>query len=70
MAESLLVSPTVGNMMESDIPGALLREPLASHTTPELGWQLLYRGIKYGISESIIQALINPRARMHSEGLL
>ena len=36
MAESLLASPTVGNMMESDIPGALLSEPVASHTMPEL----------------------------------
>ena len=46
MAESLLASPTVGNMTESDMPGALLSEPLASHTMPELRWRLLYRGIR------------------------
>ena len=42
MAESLLASPTVGNMTESDVPGAHLSEPLASHTMPELRWWLLY----------------------------
>ena len=46
MAESLLASPTVVNLTESDIPGALLSEPLASHTMPELRWWLLCRGIK------------------------
>ena len=46
MAESLLASPTVVNLTQSDIPGALLSEPLASHTMPELRWWLLCRGIK------------------------
>ena len=46
MAESLLASPTVGNLTESDIPEAILSEPVASHTMPELRWCLLCRRIK------------------------
>ena len=39
-------SPTAVTLAESDVPGALLSEPMASHTMPELKWWLLCRGIK------------------------
>ena len=39
-------SPTAVILAESDVPGALFSEPMASHTMPELKWWLLCRGIK------------------------
>ena len=48
MAESAIASddqPTV-QLTDSDIPGAHLSEPFASHTIPELTWWLLCRGIR------------------------
>ena len=33
-------------LTESDIPGAFLNEPVASHTIPQLTWWLLCRGIR------------------------
>ena len=33
-------------LTESDIPGALLSEPIESHTIPQLRWWLLCRGLK------------------------
>ena len=40
MAEGLTVELT-----EDDIPGAILDEPLESHTMPSLRWWLLCRGV-------------------------
>ena len=36
---------TVIELTESDVPGAHLSEPFASHTVPELRWWLLCRDI-------------------------
>ena len=49
MAEGLTAitdQGTVVNLTESDIPGALLSEPMDCHTMPKLKWWLLCRGIK------------------------
>ena len=36
----MLASPTGVILAEFDIPGAILSEPMASHTMPELNWWL------------------------------
>ena len=37
---------SVDELSESDIPGAILQEPLENATVPELKWWLLCRGVE------------------------
>ena len=54
------------HLTESDIPGAFLSEPMASHTVPQLTWWLLCRGIKVPISwkkQKLLSRLVSLSAK-------
>ncbi len=46
MDEGTTSTSTVDELTETDIPGAILNEPLESATVPALRWWLLCRGIR------------------------